>query len=275
MSRDERKSPRDLMIRKTLLIGALLTAAALTRAGPPFVTDDPEPVEFRHWEVYLGSQYEHRNDGASGTLPHVEVNYGVIPDLQLHLIAPLAFDAPSGASRQFGYGDTELGAKYRFIGEAEGRPQVGVFPLVELPAGDSTRGLGSGHTQIFLPVWLQKSAGSWMTYGGAGYWINPGVGSRNWWFTGWLVQKRVLSNLAVGAEIFHETAQSSGGKSDTKMNVGVIWDLDDTRHILASVGPTIQGPTGYQAYLAFQFTFGPGKAAMLQSALHGGMHEAP
>ena len=22
-------------------------------AGPPFVTDDPEPVEYRHWEIYL------------------------------------------------------------------------------------------------------------------------------------------------------------------------------------------------------------------------------
>ena len=24
-------------------------------AGPPFLTDDPEPVEFKHWEAYLFS----------------------------------------------------------------------------------------------------------------------------------------------------------------------------------------------------------------------------
>lgn len=242
-----------------LLTAGFLAISTCAWAGPPFLTDDPEPVDFQHWEVYLGSQFEHSSDGAGGTLPHVEVNYGALPNLQLHLIAPVAFDAPSGASRQSGYGDTELGAKYRLLDEAEGRPQVGVFPLVELPTGDSARGLGSGHTQIFLPVWLQKGFGTWTTYGGAGYWINPGAGNRNWWFTGWLLQKEVRPGLTVGAEIFHETAQSVGGESDSKANLGVIWDLDQTHHILASFGPVIQGPTGYQAYLALQFTLGPGK----------------
>lgn len=247
------------MRKHALLALGFLGAVTFALAGPPFVTDDPEPVELQHWEVYLGSQYDHSSDGASGTLPHVEVNYGALPNLQLHLIAPMAFDAPSGASRQSGYGDTELGAKYRFIDEAAGSPQVGVFPIIELPTGNNSRGLGSGHTQLFLPVWLQKSYGTWTTYGGGGYWINPGAGNRNWWFTGWLVQKQVRPGLTVGAEIFHETPQSDGGQSNTKINVGVIWDLDETRHILASVGPTIQGTAGYQAYLALQFTFGPGK----------------
>ncbi len=228
-------------------------------AGPPFVTDDPEPVEYRHWEVYLASQYDHEPEGASGTLPHVEVNYGVIPNLQLHLIAPLAFDAPSGESRQTGYGDTEVGAKYRFMGTGEDQLQVATFPLAELPTGSSARGLGSGHLQVFLPVWLQKTFGAWTTYGGAGYWINPGTTNRNWLFTGLLVQRQILPDLAVGTEIFHETAKGAAAGSDTKMNFGLIWDLSDMAHILASAGPTIQGPSGYEAYFAFQLTFGPAK----------------
>ncbi|HEY4246059.1 MAG TPA: hypothetical protein VGM64_04330 [Lacunisphaera sp.] len=244
-----------MMKRSAFLCLGFLGVANVVLAGPPFATDDPEPVEFQHWEVYVGSQYEHSSDGAAGTLPHLEVNYGVAPDLQLHVIAPVAFDAPAGATRHVGYGDTEVGAKYRFLEEADGIPQVAIFPLVEIPTGESSRGLGSGHTQLFLPVWLQKKFGSWTTYGGAGYWINPGVGNRNWWFTGWLLQKQVLANLTIGAEVFHETAQSVDGVSDTKANVGIIWDLDETRHLLASVGPTLQGPSGYQAYLALQFTF--------------------
>jgi hypothetical protein len=247
------------MKMNTLVTVGFLAAVTLVRAGPPFVTDDPEPVEFRHWEIYLGAQYAHSGDGASGTLPHIEVNYGVIPNLQLHLIAPMTFSAPSDTRRHYGYGDTELGAKYRFLEESDGRPQVGVFPLVELPTGDNGRGLGSGHTQIFLPVWLQKTFGTWTTYGGAGYWINPGAGNRNWWFAGWLIQKQVRKDLAVGAEIYHEAAQSFDGRSDTKANLGLTWDIDETRHILASIGPTVQGPAGYQAYLAFQLTFGPAK----------------
>lgn len=47
-------------------------------AGPPYVTDDPEPAELHHWEVYLATidQWS-REDGWSGTSPHIEVNYGV------------------------------------------------------------------------------------------------------------------------------------------------------------------------------------------------------
>jgi len=246
--------------KKILLAGlGFLALGALVRGGPPFATDDPEPVEYRHWEIYLASQYQHATDGAAGTLPHVEVNYGALPNLQLHLIVPEAFDAPAGAARHFGPGDAELGAKYRFVGETTDRPQIGVFPLVELPTGDDARGLGSGHTQVFLPVWLQKSGGPWTTYGGGGYWINPGAGNRNWWFTGWLVQRKLLPSLTLGLEVFHETARADDVRSDTKMNAGIIWDLNDTCHVLASAGPTVEGPRGYQAYLGFQLTLGADK----------------
>jgi hypothetical protein len=247
------------MAKASLFALGLLATALPAWGGPPFTTDDPEPVEYRHWEVYFASQYAHGPDGAAGTLPHLEVNYGLAPNLQVHLIAPVAFAAPVASSRRYGYGDTEFGAKYRFIGETDFMPQIGVFPLVELPTGDSERGLGSGHTQVFLPVWLQKSSGPWMTYCGGGYWINPGAGNRNWWFTGCLIQRQLRPGLAVGAEVFHETAQAVDGRSDTEMNIGVIWDLSESRHLLASFGPRLQGGRGYQAYLAFQLTRGPGK----------------
>ena len=80
------------------------------------------------------------------------MNYGAITNLQLHLIAPLAYDAPAQGIRQYGYGDTELGVKYRFIQETDVSPQVGFFPLLEIPTGSADRGLGTGHMQAFLPV---------------------------------------------------------------------------------------------------------------------------
>ena len=173
--------------RTIILILGFWAVTHIAQAGPPYVTDDPEPVEHKHCEIYLASQLAHDSSGWSGTSPHVEINYGVIPNLQLHLIAPVAFSAPADGSRQFGYGDTELGIKYRFLQETARLPMAGVFPLVELPTGDAARGLGAGHAQVFLPLWLQKSSGPWTTYGGGGYWINPGAGNRNWGLVGWLV----------------------------------------------------------------------------------------
>jgi hypothetical protein len=69
----------------------------------------------------------------------------------------------------------------------------------------------------------------------------------------------VTAKLALSAEVFHETAQEKGGESDTRFNLGCIFDLSETYHLLASAGHTIQGPSAYQGYIAFQLTFGPGK----------------
>jgi Putative MetA-pathway of phenol degradation len=237
----------------------LLGSVALLRAGPPYMTDDPEPVEYQHWEVYLATQTTHVSDSTAGTLPHVEVNYGVIPNVQLHVIAPLAFSSSSGSSRNFGYGDTELGIKYRFQEETASTPQLGIFPIVELPTGSTKKDLGSGHTQVFLPLWIQKKIGEWTTYGGGGYWLNPGTGNQNYWLMGWMIQNQITKTLALGAEVYHTTPQEIHGASNTVFNLGLVWDLSEEQHILASAGPRLSGPKGYQTYLAYQLTFGPVK----------------
>jgi hypothetical protein len=242
------------------VLGAVAFLAPAAHAGPPYITDDPEPVEYQHWEVYLASATQHGPDSIVGTLPHFEINYGVVPNVQLHLIVPDAFASSGGETRQYGLGDTELGVKYRFVRENDHRPQIGVFPLVELPTGNESRGLGSGHTQLFLPVWLQKSLGKWTTYGGGGYWVSPGLGNKNSWYVGDLVQYQLTKNFTPGAEIYYRTAQTTDSTGTAQINFGFVWDLTDDYHILASAGPSIRGPHGYQTYLAFQWTFGPGAA---------------
>ncbi len=235
----------------------LLASPRLALAGPPYTTDDPEPVELRHWEVYLASQdFWTGGEGLSGTLPHLEVNYGAAPELQLHLIVPLAWARPQGEGIRFGPGDIELGAKYRFVREGSWLPQIGTFPLVELPVGDSSRGLGAGQTQVFLPLWLQKSFGPWTSYGGGGYWINPGTGNRNWWYVGWQAQRQVASALSVGAEVFYSTPRQVGADAEARFNLGAVLDLSPLQHLLFSAGRAFTREAA-QLYLAYQLTFGP------------------
>jgi hypothetical protein len=129
---------------------ALLPTYAI--AGPPFRTDDPEPVDYTHWEFYTFTSGTHISGDTSGVGPAFEFNYGLIPNGQLHIVAPTAFDSPAGGPTLFGYGDTEIGFKYRFIEEEKdgSRPQVGMFPLIELPTGNENRGLGAGHVRVFM-----------------------------------------------------------------------------------------------------------------------------
>ncbi len=227
-------------------------------AGPPFFTDDPEPADYKHGEFYFASQYIHSDDAKSATLPHLEFNYGVLPNIHLHLIAPFQYVKPEGEDSQYGYGDTELGIKYRFIQETDKIPMVGTFPIVLIPTGDQKKDLGSGQTQIYLPLWFQKSWGPWTSYGGGGYWINPGEGNKNWWFFGWLVQRKITEQFTLGAEVFHRSASREDGTESNGFQVGAIINLSEEHHILLSAGRDFNGPNLLTAYLGYQFTFGFG-----------------
>jgi hypothetical protein len=238
----------------------LVLAASVVWAGPPFVTDDPEPVEYKHGEFYVASATGHNSDGTSGTLPHFELNYGPLPDVHLHLIAPFAYNKPRGESMKWGYGMTELGVKYRFVHETDSIPQIGTFPIVELPTGDSTKGLGERGTKVLLPIWLQKSFGPWTIYGGGGFWYNPGQeDNKNFWQTGVVVMRELSKTISVGGEIYNFTARVKGDKNQTVFNLGTVINLTDDHHILFSAGRDLTGTNKntFNMYVAYQLTFGP------------------
>jgi hypothetical protein len=259
-------------VRVNNLIASAAIATAMSgllaghaQAGPPYVTDDPEPVPYQHFEFYNLSLGTAIRGDTQGEGPAWEYNYGIIPNGQAHIIAPLTFDTQAGS---YGYGDTELGFKYRFVDEDKNdwRPMLGVYPLVELPSGDVTRGLGAGYVRAYFPLWIQKSFGEWTTYGGGGYWINHGDGTadRDYWFFGWLLQRQVTKQLAIGGEIFHQTSTVAFGASNpiytqptTGFNIGAIYDFDDDHHLLVSVGAGLQNAATTNAfswYVAYQVT---------------------
>jgi len=205
-------------------------------AGAPFLTDDPEPVDYQHHEMYIAMQQTKTRDGWTGAAPYVEFNDGAVPDVQLHIQMPLMLNAPVSGSRQYGYGDTELGVKYRILQESDHTPMVAVYPAVELPTGDADRGLGNGKMQVFLPVWLQKRWGSWQSYGGGGYWINHAADQKNHWFFGWQVQRDLSDALSLGGELFYSTEAVVGQGDSAGFNVGGNYNFDEKNHLLFSVG---------------------------------------
>ncbi len=76
------------------LISASLVLAALTRsavAGPPYVSDDPEPTDYKHFEIYTFNQGTSTRAGTSGE-SGIDFNYGAAPDLQLTATLPAGFD---------------------------------------------------------------------------------------------------------------------------------------------------------------------------------------
>jgi hypothetical protein len=251
---------RTNFVARNLLVAIVLIMPGPALAGPPFLTDDPEPVAYQHWEIDTFSQGVRARNNTSGVLPGADINYGALPDVQLHIIVPMAFNATSGQPFHYGYGDTELGVKYRFIHENKESwwPEVGVYPFLEAPTGDAHRNLGAGETREFLPVWAQKNFDNWQTYGGGGYWNNPGAGNRNYWFFGWVLQRKITEALTFGGELFHQTATTVDGSDSSGFNLGGTYDFSANYHLLFSAGRGIQNAAGtnqFSYYLAFGLTY--------------------
>jgi opacity protein-like surface antigen len=234
----ERAIRRSLLrIASGALGAALFTAATPALAGPPYVSDDPEPTDYKHWEIYVFAAGGGRQ-GETAAEAGLDFNYGAAPDLQLTAVLPLSYDRTT--TTRVGTGDMELAAKLKFLHQRKGSwmPDVAFFPRVFLPTAGA--GLGGGRLQLLLPLWAQKDFGPWALFGGGGYQINPGAGNRDYWLTGIGLTRAVTSKLTLGAEIYHHTPDAEGGKAFTGVNAGLSYRIKGPCSLLLSVGPGVQ-----------------------------------
>jgi hypothetical protein len=142
----------------------LAATASSSLAGPPFVTDDPEPTDTGHWENYLYTESAHVAGQGHALGTGIEINYGAFKDTQLSWSIPLNPN-PGPGGMGVVWAPLGGGAKYRFIEEdANGwRPQAAFFPQIFIPVGPANR--GAPVTELF-PIWLQKSFDVWTVFGG-------------------------------------------------------------------------------------------------------------
>ncbi len=239
------------------------------RAGPPFQTDDPEPVDLGHYEFYVFSGSDGTPLETDPVGPAFEFNWGALPNTQLHAILSFGAIVPSNelgyapagvGPSAYGLLDTELGVKYRFISQTDDRPEVGIFPMIELPTGSYSRGLGVGKTWYKLPIWIQKDWGPWTTYGGAGYEIVPQVDYKSFPYAGWLVQREVGEKWTLGAELWYhgpEGAAAPQTRSATMFDVGGYYYFSKPAfQLLFSLGHTVVGQSETYTYLGLYWTWG-------------------
>jgi len=232
---------------------AAMLAASSALAGPPYVTDDPEPTDLGHWENYAFVSGVHTPGDTAGQAGF-DLNYGAFKDVQLTAIIPLDYDTRSTA----GQGDVVLGVKYRFVHQADGSwaPDVAFFPQLSVPVQNPR--FGPDQPQLFLPVWAQKDWGKWSLFGGGGYQINPGSGMRNFWLSGVALSRTIGDRFSLGAEIYHQTANTIEARDYTGVNLGATYRLTDHWALLGAGGPGVQNARQsdlYDFYLALLATY--------------------
>lgn len=210
-----------------ILVAALVRPAS---AGPPYLSDDPEPTDYKHYEIYVfnaGTTTRTGTDGETG----VDFNYGAAPDLQLTATLPAGFASEIGGPNEFGLSNIELAAKYRFLHQSEVGWDVAVFPRLFLPSPSS---VGDKNASVLLPIWLQRNLGDdWTTFGGAGCQLYADS-AQDSCIAGWVLTRKFTPKLQVGLELFHQTPAAATPPS-TSVGLGAVYDLSDTFHLLGYV----------------------------------------
>ncbi|HXB82376.1 MAG TPA: hypothetical protein VNU22_03380 [Candidatus Acidoferrum sp.] len=228
-------------------------------AGPPYQTDDPVPVAYRNYEIYIGYEGEYRPGDSETSLPFAEINYGPLPNVQISGSFPLTFTTNPNGRIQSGAGNEDFGIKYRFIPEDASRPQVAFYPSIGVPAGiESPEADGSTQT-LFLPLWAQKTIGRATLFGGGGWERNFGAGSRNFWSGGLASTYGFSDRIGAGLEIYATGADRSGERGSTSIGIGMNDDYSAIHSVLFSIGQSIAGTRTFHAYLSYELRLGPGE----------------
>jgi Putative MetA-pathway of phenol degradation len=237
------------LLHAAVLCSSLIIAPI--HAGPPFVTDDPEPPPPGGWEINVPFILERTPGKTEMNAPLFDLNYG-LPDIQLKLEFPIEIVNEDSNDTQAGAGDSLIGVKWRFFKNEQSQLQLGTYPQLLVPTGDRARGLGQGQPAYLLPLLVQKSWSKWTVYGDVGYWWQTGATTRDYFYAGAVIEREINERLELGVELFGNSPRERGAPSVLAFNVGGTWKLNEHLNLLFSGGRDIVGDTHAMTYIGLQ-----------------------
>ena len=230
---------------------ACLFAVNSAQAGPPFVTDDPEPPPPGGWEINIPFILERTPGQTEMDAPLFDLNYG-LPDIQLKLEVPIRVVHEDSNGTAAGAGDLLIGVKWRFYNNEQSQLQIGTYPQLLLPTGDESHNLGEGRFAFVLPLVAQKSWDKWTLYGNVGFWWRTAGETGNYVYAGAVLEREINDRLTLGVELFGNSPKERRANSDFAFNIGGKWKLSAHLNLLFASGRDIVGDTTAMAYVGLQ-----------------------
>jgi hypothetical protein len=255
----------NVCVRRSRIVSVLTLAIALVAsrpalAGPPYQTDDPEPVAYRNYEIYIGFEGDYTHGDNQTSAPFVEINYGPLHNVQIAASLPMSISSNPGSPLHYGVGNADFGIKYRFIPESSWRPQVSFYPSIGLPTGIESPEVDGNTQTLFLPLWAQKTLGRVTLFGGGGWERNLGAGSRSYWSGGLAGTYAFTEQVNAGVEIFSSGPDKLGERGVTNVGFGMNDDYSKIHSVVLSLGTSIAGERSFHGYLAYELRLGPSAA---------------
>lgn len=254
MSQGSHSSGRNrtkMKLQAALAGTACFFAISSVQAGPPFVTDDPEPPPPGGWEINIPFILERTPGKTEMDAPLFDLNYG-LPDIQLKAEFPIEVVREDEAGTAAGAGDLVLGVKWRFYNNEKSQLQIGMYPQLLVPTGDESRGLGKGQPAYLFPLVAQKSWDKWTLFGNVGYWWQTAADEQNYVYAGAVLEREINNRLELGVELFGNSPKERGSGSELAFNVGGSWKLNKHLNLLFTGGRDITGDTHAMAYIGLQ-----------------------
>jgi len=214
-----RQARKGVLIKSAQVILTTFILGCAAQAQQPFVTDDADTTPHHHFHFEFSNEFDLLQRSA---LPNAkqntadfELDYGLLNNVEIGIESPwLTIINTRGATpaRVSGVGDTNLSLKYNFLKEVERsrRPALAIALNLELPTGDTHRQLGSGLSDFYMNLIMQKSLNSTVKLrlnGGVLFSGNDttgviGIKTRGTVYTsGGSIVKQINSRLQVGGEL--------------------------------------------------------------------------
>lgn len=192
------------------------------------LTDDPGVVDLHRWEINTSINATIANN-LQLAIPYFDVNYGVVPHLQLKAEAPyvLSFDHKE-ITREFG--EIAVGVKFQFLNDSKTFISAGTYPQYVL----------RGNKGFLLPLLLEKTFGKFLIGEDIGFFF--GENNENNFQLGNLLGYQATDKLQLMAEYFLQKNCSSDAAAAGFINFGFRKIISKTFTIMGSSGTQVATP---------------------------------
>jgi hypothetical protein len=203
----------------------VISASRPAGAGPPFETDDPDPVACHHVEIDVA---DGRQSAPAQTGPIWEADYGPTRNVEVSV----------GGQP----GETAIASAIRFVPETKYDPEVGFLPELTVKS--------DGVPETFFPFWAQKTTGDFTIFGGGG--VSHGDA-----FTGITVMRDYKPGSGIGIEFYHEHVRNPSLFAAPRVGIGWIDQFDPSQALMVWASRDDESPSRFYFYLGFQVVIAP------------------
>lgn len=200
-------------------------------AAPPMKLGDAEIVPYRHWEIWLSSDYRETKDEKIYK-PTLEIIYGVIPRLELAIEGSYVFE-DTNSDKTEGIDALVVQPKYLLVEETERIPAMALQLMFEVPTDEEKNSLDWSESVWAPALCIQKHFGNTLFITGLKYFIDKKLRY------GVDIMHALTENLKLVSEVYAEHFIHSDKLDELNFRVGFKYKFIENAKIYFAAGRSL------------------------------------